>query len=106
MALTRPDKISTKKYEAELRALQIELIKLQKWVIDGGERILIVMEGRDSAGKGGTIDRFRQHLNPRQARVVALSKPTDVEKGQWYFQRYTRRNLSRGLRHGLAICSG
>ena len=90
MSLTMPEKLGNDDYEDQLRALQIELVKLQRWVIDQGERIVIVFEGRDAAGKGGTIDRFRQHLNPRQARVVALPKPTDVETGQWYFQRYIR----------------
>ena len=75
-------------YENELEALQIELLKLQKHIIDQKKRLLIIFEGRDAAGKGGTIRRFIQHLNPRGFRVVALSKPTDLEKGQWYFQRY------------------
>ena len=77
-----------KAYEKELRALQIELLKLQRWVRDEGARIVIVFEGRDAAGKGGTIKRFMAHLNPRHARAVALSKPTETERGQWYFQRY------------------
>lgn len=77
-----------KAYEGELRLLQIELLKLQRWVRDEGKRIVIVFEGRDAAGKGGTIKRFMQHLNPRHARTVALSKPTETERGQWYFQRY------------------
>ena len=75
-------------YEDHLAALQIELVKLQRWARDSGTRIAIVFEGRDAAGKGGTIKRFRGHLNPRGARVVALSKPTDRESTQWYFQRY------------------
>lgn len=75
-------------YEAALEALQIELVKMQAWVKDTGQRVAIVFEGRDAAGKGGTIKRFRENLNPRGARVVALSKPTDAESGQWYFQRY------------------
>ena len=75
-------------YEAEIAALQIELVRLQAWARDTGERIVVVFEGRDAAGKGGTISRLREHLNPRHARVVALSKPSDVEAGQWYFQRY------------------
>ena len=68
--------------------LQIELIKLQNWIRDSGERLVILFEGRDAAGKGGTIRRFMEHWNPRGARVVALDKPSDVELGQWYFQRY------------------
>lgn len=75
-------------YEDHLDALQIELVKLQRWARDTGARIAIVFEGRDAAGKGGTIKRFRENLNPRGARVVALSKPTDREATQWYFQRY------------------
>ncbi len=75
-------------YEAEIAALQIELVKLQSWVKATGQRIAIVFEGRDAAGKGGTIKRFRENLNPRGARVVALSKPSDTEQTQWYFQRY------------------
>ncbi len=71
-----------------MEPLQIELQKLLAWVRESGERIVIVLEGRDGAGKGGTITRFTQHLNPRRARVVALPKPSDIEKGQWYFQRY------------------
>ncbi len=75
-------------YEQEKYALQIELLKLQYWVQDTGSRIVILFEGRDAAGKGGTIKRFMEHLNPRAARVVALTKPTETELGQWYFQRY------------------
>ena len=81
-------KMKTDDYEAEIAALHIELVKLQAWVKETGERVAIVFEGRDAAGKGGTIKRFREYLNPRGARVVALSKPSDVERGQWYFQRY------------------
>ncbi|MCT4608612.1 MAG: polyphosphate kinase 2 [Pelagimonas sp.] len=77
-----------KDYEAQMAALQIELVKLQAWAKDSGARIAIVFEGRDAAGKGGTIKRFRMNLNPRGARVVALSKPSDTEATQWYFQRY------------------
>lgn len=75
-------------YEDTLEVLQLELGKLQKWLQETGERIVILFEGRDAAGKGGTINAFRHYLNPRQARTVALSKPSDVERGQWYFQRY------------------
>ena len=75
-------------YEEELRMLQVELNKMQSWVQENKKRIAIIFEGRDAAGKGGAIRRFVQHLNPRAMRVVALPKPTDLEKGQWYFQRY------------------
>lgn len=77
-----------KVYEAEKYQLQVELLKLQSWVKKNGERVVIVFEGRDAAGKGGTIKRFMEHLNPRGAHVVALEKPTNTERGQWYFQRY------------------
>ncbi len=79
------------RYEQELEKLQIELVKLQRSVQLQGRRLCIIFEGRDAAGKGGTIRRFIEHLNPRSARVVALNKPTDVQKGQWYFQRYVER---------------
>lgn len=75
-------------YEEAKYRLQIELLKLQYWAEDNGERHVVVFEGRDAAGKGGTIKRFMEHLNPRAARVVALTKPTTTEQGQWYFQRY------------------
>ncbi len=75
-------------YEAEIAELQLELVKFQNDVKETGKRVVIVFEGRDAAGKGGTIKRFRENLNPRVARIVALSKPSDVEIGQWYFQRY------------------
>ncbi|PTM39723.1 polyphosphate kinase 2 [Bosea sp. 124] len=81
-------RMKRKPYERELAPLQIELQKLLRWTRETGERIVVVFEGRDGSGKGGTIARFTQHLNPRQARVVALPKPSDTEKGQWYFQRY------------------
>ncbi|TXH70908.1 MAG: polyphosphate kinase 2 [Lysobacteraceae bacterium] len=77
-----------KEYEAEKQKLQIELLKVQSWVKETGQRIVILFEGRDAAGKGGAIKRFTEHLNPRGARVVALEKPNDQERGQWYFQRY------------------
>jgi polyphosphate kinase 2 len=77
-------------YEREKRLLQIELLKLQNWVKDTGERIVILFEGRDAAGKGGTIKRFMEHLNPRGAGVVALEKPSERERTQWYFQRYVQ----------------
>ncbi|MBX7491072.1 polyphosphate kinase 2 [Helicobacter turcicus] len=81
-------KINKKFYEKEIVKLQIELIKLQNWVKKYQKKIIIILEGRDAAGKGGTIKALREHLNPRGARVVALQKPSDVEKTQWYFQRY------------------
>ncbi|MEY8020193.1 polyphosphate kinase 2 [Muriicola sp. SD30] len=77
-------------YEEELRLLQIEMVNFQQWVKKEGIRVAIIFEGRDAAGKGGAIKRFKQHLNPRSTRVVALSKPTDVERGQWYFRRYIK----------------
>jgi len=80
--------MSRKSYEQHKYRLQVELLKLQAWVKETGARIVILFEGRDAAGKGGTIKRFMEHLNPRGARVVALEKPSDVERGQWYFQRY------------------
>ena len=75
-------------YEREKQRLQIELLKMQGWVKDTGQRVVILFEGRDAAGKGGAIKRFTEHLNPRGARVVALEKPNEQERGQWYFQRY------------------
>ncbi len=89
-------KLKRKAYDPELRALQIELLKLQAWAHKTGARIAILFEGRDSAGKGGTIKRFTEHLNPRSARVVALPKPSDVERGQFYFQRYVAELPSAG----------
>jgi len=83
-------------YEQELRQLQVELIRLQRWVQGNGERIAILVEGRDAAGKGGTIRRLTEHLNPRAMRVVALPKPSDEERGQWYFQRYIRQLPNKG----------
>jgi polyphosphate kinase 2 len=83
-------------YEEELQALQVELVRLQRWVQNDGQRIAILVEGRDAAGKGGTIRRFTEHLNPRAMRVVALPKPTDEERGQWYFQRYIRQLPNKG----------
>ena len=81
-------KISLFDYESEKHLLQRELLKVQSWVKESGQRIICLFEGRDAAGKGGTIKRYMEHLNPRAARVVALEKPTDRERGQWYFQRY------------------
>ena len=82
--------MSRKAYEQQKYRLQVELLKLQAWVKDTKQRVVILFEGRDAAGKGGTIKRFMEHLNPRGARVVALEKPTEVERGQWYFQRYVQ----------------
>lgn len=81
-------KISKKVYEAELARLQVELIKLQAWVQENGEKVVVIFEGRDAAGKGGTIKRITERLNPRVCRVVALPAPTEREQTQWYFQRY------------------
>ncbi|MHA3081166.1 polyphosphate kinase 2 [Acinetobacter sp. ANC 5502] len=89
-------RLSRKAYEAEKKLLQIELLKVQSWVKDTGQRIVCLFEGRDAAGKGGTIKRFMEHLNPRGARVVALEKPTPTESGQWYFQRYIEQFPSKG----------
>ena len=83
-------------YEEQKRLLQIELLKLQKWSQANGLRHVIVFEGRDAAGKGGTIKRFMEHLNPRGARVVALEKPTEKETTQWYFQRYVEHLPAEG----------
>ncbi len=80
--------MSRKNYEKQKYLLQVELLKLQAWVRETGQRVVFIFEGRDAAGKGGTIKRFMEHLNPRGARVVALEKPTETERGQWYFQRY------------------
>ncbi len=82
------EKMKSKDYEAQIEALQIELVKMQSWVKETGQRVAIIFEGRDAAGKGGTIKRFRENLNPRGARNVALAKPSDAERSQWYFQRY------------------
>ncbi len=83
-------------YEQEKAKLQVELLKLQKWVKEKGQKIVILFEGRDAAGKGGSIKRFMEHLNPRAARVVALEKPTNTERTQWYFQRYVKHLPSAG----------
>ena len=82
------EKMKTKDYDEQMELLQIELVKMQSWVKDTAQRIAIIFEGRDAAGKGGTIKRFRENLNPRGARNVALSKPSETERSQWYFQRY------------------
>ncbi len=87
--------MARKSYERQKYRLQVELLKLQAWVKDTKQRVVVLFEGRDAAGKGGTIKRFMENLNPRGARVVALEKPTDAERGQWYFQRYVQ-NLPTG----------
>ncbi len=89
-------KISRPQYEKEKEALQVELLKVQKWVKDTGQKIVVLFEGRDAAGKGGTIKRFMEHLNPRGAKVIALEKPTTAEQSQWYFQRYIHHLPSAG----------
>ena len=81
-------RMSRRSYEAQKAKLQAELLKVQLWAQEVGEKFVLLFEGRDAAGKGGTIKRFTEHLNPRHARVVALNKPTDTERGQWFFQRY------------------
>lgn len=83
-------RLKRRTYERQKARLQVELLKAQRWVKDSGQKIVVLFEGRDAAGKGGTIKRFMEHLNPRGARVVALDKPSDVERGQWYFQRYVQ----------------
>ncbi|NLF55616.1 MAG: polyphosphate kinase 2 [Thauera phenolivorans] len=88
--------MSRKNYEKQKYRLQVELLKLQAWVKESGQRVVILFEGRDAAGKGGTIKRFMEHLNPRGAHVVALEKPSEVERGQWYFQRYIQHLPSTG----------
>jgi polyphosphate kinase 2 len=88
--------MSRKSYEKQKYRLQVELLKLQAWVKETGQRVVILFEGRDAAGKGGTIKRFMEHLNPRGARVVALEKPSEMERGQWYFQRYVQHLPTRG----------
>jgi polyphosphate kinase 2 len=89
-------KKETLEYEEELRKLQIELLKMQNYIKEKGEKLLIIFEGRDAAGKGGTIKRITEHLNPRGAKIIALEKPSDVEKTQWYFQRYISHLPSAG----------
>jgi len=89
-------KMNSKDYEQEKRLLQIELLKVQKWLKTADKKIVTIYEGRDAAGKGGTIKRFTEHLNPRIAKVVALEKPTERELGQWYFQRYVGHLPTKG----------
>ncbi|MBK9992686.1 MAG: polyphosphate kinase 2 [Saprospiraceae bacterium] len=88
--------MSRKNYEFQKYNLQVELLKMQAWIKETGARVVILFEGRDAAGKGGTIKRVMEHLNPRGARVVALEKPTEEEKGQWYFQRYVKHLPTNG----------
>ena len=90
------EKMATAEYEQEKLKLQAELLKVQQWVKSTGQRILILFEGRDAAGKGGTIKRFMEHLNPRAAHIIALEKPTEREMGQWYFQRYIKHLPTKG----------
>lgn len=90
------DRMDRKEYEHALDALQIELVKFQAWVKNSGARVVIAFEGRDGAGKGGTIARFRANLNPRGARIIALSKPSEAESAQWYFQRYIKHMPTAG----------
>ncbi len=90
------NKLSNKVYEKELKRLQIELIKLQEWIKEEGLKVVVIFEGRDAAGKGGAIKRITETLNPRICRIVALQKPTEKERGQWYFQRYTSHLPSKG----------
>ncbi len=89
-------KMNVREYDIEKRLLQIELLKVQKWLKDENKKIVTIYEGRDAAGKGGTIKRFTEHLNPRIARVVALEKPTERELGEWYFQRYVKHLPTKG----------
>jgi len=91
-----PKRMKKEFYEAEVELLEIELVKMQAWVKETGERIVMIFEGRDAAGKGGTIKRFTENLNPRGCRVVALTKPSESERGQWYFQRYTEQLPTAG----------
>ncbi|HAZ14791.1 MAG TPA: polyphosphate kinase 2 [Bdellovibrionales bacterium] len=91
-----PPKMEGKEYEKLMENLQIELLKMQNWVKATGQRVMVIFEGRDAAGKGGTIKRFMEHLNPRSATICALEKPSEREKGQWYFQRYITRLPAAG----------
>ncbi|PWJ51788.1 polyphosphate kinase 2, PA0141 family [Quadrisphaera granulorum] len=91
-----PSRMTRREYETTKRLLQIELLKMQRWLVDEGAKLVVLFEGRDAAGKGGTIKRFTEHLNPRGTHVVALEKPTERERTQWYFQRYVARLPSAG----------
>jgi len=90
------DRMDREEYEDTLEDLQIELVKMQSWAAASGARIAVVFEGRDAAGKGGTIKRFREYMNPRNTKIVALSKPSDSERSEWYFQRYIKHLPSAG----------
>ena len=90
------EKMNRTEYEALKKDLQIEILKMQGWVKETGQRVVILFEGRDAAGKGGTIKRMMEHMNPRGARVVALEKPSEEEQGQWYFQRYIKHLPTNG----------
>ena len=91
-----PPKLDKEAYERELKRLQAELVEMQQWVVETGARVVIIMEGRDAAGKGSAIKRITQYLNPRSCRIEALPKPTDREAGQWYFQRYVEKLPTAG----------
>ena len=91
-----PKQMKNSEYLKKIERLQIELVKMQAWVKEVGERVVLIFEGRDAAGKGGTIQRFTENLNPRGAKVVALAKPSDTERGQWYFQRYIEKLPTKG----------
>jgi polyphosphate kinase 2 (PPK2 family) len=92
----RTSKLPRKAYEKELRRLQQELVKMEDWVADSGARIVVLFEGRDAAGKGGTLQRIAQYMNPRVTRIAALPKPTERERTEWYFQRYIANLPSAG----------
>lgn len=94
--MTNPPKLRKKAYEKELKRLQAELVDMQQWVVETGARLVVVMEGRDAAGKGSAIKRITQYLNPRSCRIEALPTPTEREKGQWYFQRYVEKLPTAG----------
>jgi polyphosphate kinase 2 len=94
--LVKPKKLSTKKYEAELRRLQAELVTMQQWIKETGGRVVVIFEGRDAAGKGSAIKRITEYLNPRLCRISALPAPTERERGQWYFQRYVEQLPTAG----------
>jgi polyphosphate kinase len=90
------ERLERSEYERQKRALQVELLKMQEWIQDAGQRVCVLFEGRDAAGKGGTIKRFMEHLDPKAARTVALGKPSERERGEWYFQRYIAELPSAG----------
>ncbi|QCB28065.1 polyphosphate kinase 2 [Corynebacterium endometrii] len=94
--MAKPKKLDKEAYEEELKRLQAELVEMQQWVVETGQRVVIIMEGRDAAGKGSAIKRITQYLNPRTCRIEALPKPNDREAGQWYFQRYIEKLPTAG----------